>query len=254
MAQLKDLLVTGDARIVGNLYTTIAPSQIINIVYPVGSIYMSVNNTNPSTFIGGTWVAWGSGKVPVGVDTGQTEFNSVEKTGGAKTASTSYTPAGTNTGGAVSAHTYTPAGKNTGTAVTMNAVELTHSGGAVQSHTLTVAEIPSHDHIIYTPRYYYSEPGGGGDILGVDSNQVTTVQERKTDVKGGGGGHNHGFTQPSKHSFTPTTKSITQPTFSGTQATLSHTVTNPTFSGTAATITESTIQPYITCYMWKRTA
>ena len=42
MAQLKDLLVTGDARIVGNLYTTIIPSQIINIVYPVGSIYIWV--------------------------------------------------------------------------------------------------------------------------------------------------------------------------------------------------------------------
>lgn len=33
----------------------------------------------------GTWVAWGSGKVPVGVDTSQTEFASVEKTGGEKT-------------------------------------------------------------------------------------------------------------------------------------------------------------------------
>lgn len=34
---------------------------------------------------GGTWVAWGVGRVSVGVDTGQTEFNTVEKTGGAKT-------------------------------------------------------------------------------------------------------------------------------------------------------------------------
>jgi len=254
MAQLNDLLVTGDARIAGKLYTTIAPSQIIDIVYPVGSIYISVNNTNPSTFIGGTWVAWGSGKVPVGVDTGQTEFNSVEKIGGAKTASTSYTPAGTNSGGAVTAHTYTPAGKNTGTAVTMNAVELTHSGGAVQSHTLTTSEIPSHSHSYYTPRYYASETAGGYDIYGVNGTSTTYVFTRTTDAAGSGGGHNHGFTQPSKHSFTPTTKSITQPTFSGTQATLSHTVTNPTFSGTAATITESTLQPYITCYMWKRTA
>lgn len=54
-------------------------------VYPIGSIYMSVNNVNPSTLFGGTWVAWGSGKVPVGVDTSQTEFNTVEKTGGEKT-------------------------------------------------------------------------------------------------------------------------------------------------------------------------
>lgn len=33
----------------------------------------------------GTWEAWGSGRVPVGVDTTQTEFETVEKTGGEKT-------------------------------------------------------------------------------------------------------------------------------------------------------------------------
>jgi hypothetical protein len=54
-------------------------------MFPIGSIFMSVTNTNPSTFLGGTWVAWGSGRVPVGVDTGQTEFDTAEETGGAKT-------------------------------------------------------------------------------------------------------------------------------------------------------------------------
>lgn len=29
---------------------------MINKIYPVGSIYMSVNATSPSTFFGGTWV------------------------------------------------------------------------------------------------------------------------------------------------------------------------------------------------------
>ena len=35
--------------------------------------------------LGGTWVAWGAGRVPVGVDTTQTEFDVVEETGGEKT-------------------------------------------------------------------------------------------------------------------------------------------------------------------------
>ena len=31
--------------------------KILNMIYPVGSIYMSVNNVSPATFIGGTWTA-----------------------------------------------------------------------------------------------------------------------------------------------------------------------------------------------------
>lgn len=54
-------------------------------IYPVGSIYFSTTQTNPGSIFGGTWVAWGSGRVPVGVDITQTEFNTVNKTGGAKT-------------------------------------------------------------------------------------------------------------------------------------------------------------------------
>ena len=54
-------------------------------LYPVGSIYMSVNDVNPSTIYGGTWTAWGSGRVPVGVNTSDSNFNSVEKTGGVPT-------------------------------------------------------------------------------------------------------------------------------------------------------------------------
>lgn len=53
--------------------------------HPVGSIYMSTSNTNPSAIMGGTWEAWGSGRVPVGVNTGDTDFNTSNKTGGSKT-------------------------------------------------------------------------------------------------------------------------------------------------------------------------
>lgn len=59
--------------------------KLVDLIYPIGSIYISVNNISPATFIGGTWEAFATGRTLVGVDTSQTEFNSVGKTGGAKT-------------------------------------------------------------------------------------------------------------------------------------------------------------------------
>ena len=32
-------------------------NDLINIIYPIGSIYMSVNNVSPASFLGGTWEA-----------------------------------------------------------------------------------------------------------------------------------------------------------------------------------------------------
>ena len=72
----------------GNITITaadIGTSAIFLAAHPVGDIYLSVNPTNPGTLYGGTWVAWGSGRVPVGVNTSDTDFKTVEKTGGAKT-------------------------------------------------------------------------------------------------------------------------------------------------------------------------
>ena len=52
--------------------------------YPVGSIYLSVNNTNPSRWFGGTWELIAQGRTLVGVDTSDADFNTVKKTGGEK--------------------------------------------------------------------------------------------------------------------------------------------------------------------------
>lgn len=63
-------------------------SYIRNLAYPVGSIYMSATLSTADdveALLGGTWEAWGSGRVPVGVDSAQTEFATAGKTGGAKT-------------------------------------------------------------------------------------------------------------------------------------------------------------------------
>lgn len=89
---------------------TIGETDIIDLIYPVGSIYMSVRSTSPAILFGGTWSAWGTGRVPVGIDTSQTEFDTVEETGGAKTVTLTTKnyrhntwQASTWTGGAVAA-------------------------------------------------------------------------------------------------------------------------------------------------------
>ena len=62
-------------------------TDALELAYPVGSIYMNATNaTNPSTLLGfGTWVTFGAGKVPVGIDSSDTDFDTAEETGGAKT-------------------------------------------------------------------------------------------------------------------------------------------------------------------------
>lgn len=52
--------------------------------YPIGSIYLSVNNVNPSKWFGGKWEQIAKGKTLIGVDPNDNDFNSVKKTGGEK--------------------------------------------------------------------------------------------------------------------------------------------------------------------------
>ncbi|WP_418361552.1 phage baseplate protein, partial [Thomasclavelia ramosa] len=52
--------------------------------YPVGAIYMSVSPTSPASLFGGTWTQWGSGRVPIGINSSDSDFNTVEKTNGTK--------------------------------------------------------------------------------------------------------------------------------------------------------------------------
>jgi hypothetical protein len=65
---------------------------IMTSIYPVGHVYTSVVSTNPATLLAGmsgtTWVAFGSGKTLVGLDSGDGDFNQLEETGGSKTNTT----------------------------------------------------------------------------------------------------------------------------------------------------------------------
>lgn len=61
-------------------------ADLLSLAWPVGSIYCAAVDTNPATLLGfGTWTAFGAGRVMVGKDTGDADFDTLEETGGAKT-------------------------------------------------------------------------------------------------------------------------------------------------------------------------
>lgn len=79
--------LNGTTNINGSLL--IGSKTITNLIYPVGAIYLSVNNVNPSTFLGGTWK-----KVTGGFLYGASE-----------TAGTTGNGSGTSTGGSSASNT-----------------------------------------------------------------------------------------------------------------------------------------------------
>lgn len=98
-----------------NAYTTIQ-QVLLDMVYPVGSIYMSVNNVSPATFLGGSWERYSKGTVLVGIDENDSDF-AYDAHGGEKThkLTISEMPSHTHTVTARELSTNTPVGIVAGT-------------------------------------------------------------------------------------------------------------------------------------------
>ena len=176
-------------------------TYLLDSIYPVGSIYMSVNNVSPATFLGGTWERWGNGRVPVGVDTGDTNFKTVEKTGGASTVTLTTKEMPKHR------HTFTPSGE-------IDTVTLTGSidNMVAQSSStgITGSGIIAKTQDVTGEKVYYGTSSQTGSDTYSDSIDLDAS-------------HNH--------------------TFTGTSG-------NTGYVGEGAS--HNNLQPYITCYMWKR--
>ena len=77
-------VITAETVTAGAL--TINNKSLLDLTYPVGAIYISVVSTSPATLFGGTWVAFGQGKMLVGQDPNDTDFTTAQATGGSKDA------------------------------------------------------------------------------------------------------------------------------------------------------------------------
>ncbi|MDO4564719.1 MAG: DUF859 family phage minor structural protein [Clostridia bacterium] len=159
---------------------------LLDVIFPIGSIRMTTSTAGAATFLGGTWVQWGSGRVPVGVNTSDSNFNTIEKTGGANT-------------------------------VALTTAQLPAHGHTV-SGSVSIGNEASHTHRGSTGAYKVGS-GSGSSYYYMTNNGSTNGQ-----TTGAGSSHTHSAS------------------FSGSAGN--------TGSGAA----HSNLQPYITCYFWKRTA
>lgn len=198
------------------------------VMYPVGSIYTSVVNTSPSTYFGGTWATFATGRTLVGVDTGQTEFDAVEETGGAKTH--------TLTSGEMPSHTHTQDGHNhTQNSHNHNQDAHNHSSSGLSTNTTGSHTHRTDQNIPFSgnqTKFTINTGGGGAAMNGADGLQ-----------SGSAGDHSHTIS-----GNVASTTATNQATTATNQAT---TATNQNTGGGAA---HNNLQPYITVYMWKRTA
>ncbi len=183
--------------------------------WPVGALYLSTADTDPAILLGfGTWEPWGAERVPVGVGG---KYDKAGMVGGSDTHS--HTVA-SHTHGVLS-HTHTVASH-------------THTTG---SFTLLATHLPEVNIGIGGTQLSWNKTTGGSqtrvNLQGTYGGNFTGGYEG-TSVGTGGLAHNHGNT-----GGTPLTTLGTELTTLGTAP-----ATNP----------GDNRQPYITCYMFKRTA
>lgn len=166
--------------------------HILDLVHPVGSIYMTMDSQNPSTLFGGTWVRWGEGRVPVGVSANDSDFDAVGKTGGEK------------------------------------------------KHPLTTNEMPRHRHIgQYTRNNTYTDYlHGTTELIQVEQGtrevevQYKVIQDNVSTVD-----------------CHPNGVGAANDIYYSEKVTSAYGVADD-----GGNVPHNNLQPYITCYMWRRTA
>ena len=199
---------------------------MINLIYPVGSVYISTVNTNPGTLFGiGTWERYGNGKALVGVDEDDTDFSTVSKSGGEKQhkLSSQELPQHTHT---IPSHTHTVSAH---THSMSNHTHFFNPGGEYHTFTWGAAKnnnVVKFEAVINGATGIVQASSEGttvGTQIFFNQGQSNRTLGPESNVTGSAGGGNTGA-------------------YSGT-------------SGAAgSSSSHNNLQPYITCYIWKRTA
>ena len=125
----------GDTGPTGYTGYTGASGEGGGAAFPIGSVFIAVVSTNPATLLGyGTWSAFGAGRVLVGIDAGDADFDTAEETGGAKTVDLAHTHALDH------AHSVVADNLRTGGGVTVGATAFSGASDSKLSATQSVVQ------------------------------------------------------------------------------------------------------------------
>ena len=267
--------------------------QWLNTIYPIGSIYTSVNSTSPETLFGGTWEALG-GRFLIGAN----EDYMANSTGGSTehthdiahthTVEHSHTMAHTHT----VAHSHTMA--HTHTLSHTHTMAHTHSvtaKGTNAGTAITKAQLPSYvlgdipgvvpanhgnwnnNHVAASNLGATSSSKPG--VNQISGNAITSGTQWSYRVNSGGSGsaHTHTFTGSAVTSggssaantggasatttsgvSTPNTGESTPTTSASSNANTGTSTPTTSAASNETSGSTSTLPPYLVVYMWKRTA
>jgi microcystin-dependent protein len=161
-------------HIVNLQYLDTVKTQIMQTIYNIGALYFTTAAGNPSVLLGfGTWVAFGAGRTIVGIDGSQSEFNSIEETGGSKTHTLTTAelpahshvvnpPATNTTSNGDHSHTWwlTAVG-NQGYFSSGNATGASTSTSGQNGYTVTTSTNGAHTHTVDIPSFNSDNAGSG---------------------------------------------------------------------------------------------
>ena len=194
--------------------------------FPVGAIYMSTTSANPSTFwTGTTWQAFATGKTIIGIDTSDTDFNSVNKTGGSKEVVLTIPN--------LPIHNHT-VGDNTHT----------HSMNGVGDHSHTL-----NDHAHYLPPHQHGSGWGERNQAGYWGNWPGNNGYRGSSATDW---DNNMFLTSPVDQWTNGAGAVGMSGSGAHSHTINATTHSHTLSNTGSNTAHCNLQPYIVTYIWKR--